>query len=362
MKKILYKKNFEEVIERLTSFYNQQAEDRIFVSFNPPSKSLKEFAKKYANEYVSYPDPHERLEFWSQYLHEKIELEDDSIPSVYLSQFDQGLYGALIGGKMQYLADPNTGLISSMIKPLYNEITEFEPTRLEFDSQLYGRYLTELKLYADHSENKFGIGHFILIDSLNFVFELVGGTKTYLSIFDYPEKVKEAIDFAHELNVKVFDDFFSLIPSYRGGTFSYTHQWLPGRVLFESIDPFHLASVDYFEEWGREPVERILSRYDGGALHIHSNGRHLLRASSSIKGLKGFHLLDERGAPPAFDVLDDLKKETGKIPVLVNTTDDKFIDKLNKHQLPGNVLYLVDTEKDTKEINEIMKKVKQYKA
>ena len=69
MDKILFKRNFEEAIERLTAFYNQQSEDRIFVSFKPPSKSLKEFAKKYANEYVSYPDPYERLEFWSQYMH-----------------------------------------------------------------------------------------------------------------------------------------------------------------------------------------------------------------------------------------------------------------------------------------------------
>lgn len=333
----------------------------IFVVFNPPSNSIKRFAKHYANEYVTYPDPFERIKFWRRYLIEKIEIEDDSIPSAYLSEFDQGLYGAIIGGKINFLADPDSGWISSMIKPFFNEITEFTSIPLSADTEWYSRYLTQLKIYIEHSENKFGISHFILIDSLNFVFELVGATKTYLSLFEYPEKVKEAIDFAYELNVKIHNDFFSLIPTYKGGTFSNFAHWLPGRVISESLDPFHLTSVDYFEEWGREPVEKIISQYDGSVIHIHSNGRHLLNAVSSIKNLKAIYLVDERGAPPAFEVLDDLKKETIKIPIILNTTDNKFIDKLNKHQLAGGVLYIVETEKDAKEINYIMKKVKKYR-
>jgi len=176
MNEIRYKKNFEEVVERLTSLYDQKAEDRIFVVFNPPSKSLKEFAKQYANEFVTYPDPHARIEFWDRYLQEKIEIEDDSIPSAYLSEFDQGLYGALFGGKIKFLADPGTGWISSMIKPLYDEISEFNPKFLKRDPDWYSTYITQLKTYSEHSENKFGVSHFILIDSLNFVFELVGGT------------------------------------------------------------------------------------------------------------------------------------------------------------------------------------------
>ena len=362
MKEIIYKRNFEEAVERLSALYNQQAEDRIFAVFNPPSKSLKEFAKQYKNEYVTYPDPNERIRFWDCYLQEKKEIEDDSIPSLYISEFDQGLYGGLIGGEMKFLADPESGWISSMIKPLFDDITSFEPTNCDIDSSLYNDYLTRLKLYAGHSDNKYGISHFILIDSLNFVFELVGGTKTYLSIIEYPEKVKEAVEFAYDLNVKVHDDFFSLIPSFRGGTFSNFAQWLPGQIISESIDPFHLTPVDYFEEWGRGPVEKIISRYDGGVLHIHSNGRHLLKASSSIRNLKAIYLQDERGAPLAFDVLIELKKETGKIPLAVHTTHNHFMDKFNKHELPGNVLYIIDTDRDMKEINSVMKKVKEYQT
>lgn len=34
-----------------------------------------------------------------------------------------------------------------------------------------------------------------------------------------------------------------------------------------------------FKAWEREPVERIFSRFNGGLLHLHGNGRHFLKAA-----------------------------------------------------------------------------------
>jgi hypothetical protein len=48
---------------------------------------------------------------------------------------------------------------------------------------------------------------------------------------------------------------------------------MPGRIVSESLGPFHMTSVAYFEKWGREPAERILGTFDGGVIHIHGNGR-----------------------------------------------------------------------------------------
>src|SRR3989339_2190667 len=126
-----------------------------------------------------------------------------------------------------------------------------------------------MKIFAEGAEGKFGISHFILIDGLNFAFELVGATETYTALNDQPETVREGIDFAFDLNSMVQDTFFEFNPLYEGGTFSNMAQWIPGRIVSESVDPFHMTSVDYFEEWGREPVERIYRAFDGGVLHIH---------------------------------------------------------------------------------------------
>ena len=112
----------------------------------------------------------------------------------------------------------------------------------------------------------------------------------------------------------VHETFFETVPSYQGGTFSNFAQWIPGRIVSESLDPFHMTSVAYFERWGREPAERMLETFDGGVLHIHGNGRHLLEAAATMKGLKTILLLDDRGFPLAFDVLSGIAAQGRQRP------------------------------------------------
>ena len=78
-----------------------------------------------------------------------------------------------------------------------------------------------------------------------------------------------------------------MVPLLEGGTFSNFGQWIPGRIVSESLDPYHMTSVAYFEKWGREPAERILGAFDGGVIHIHGNGRHLFQATSTHHGAEG---------------------------------------------------------------------------
>ena len=201
--------------------------------------------------------------------------------------------------------------------------------------------MAQLDAFAAAAAGRFGVSHFILIDSLNFVFELLGATNTYLSLLEQPDLVRRAVDFAFDLNVLVQDTFFERAGLLAGGTASNMVQWIAGRIVSESVDPFHMTSVDYFEAWGREPVERILSHYDGGVLHIHGNGRHLLEAVSSIRGLKAVYLGDDRGFSRAFDVLSQLQKRTGDVPLVVSADWHQFTEGLRRRTLPGGVLYQV---------------------
>jgi hypothetical protein len=190
----------------------------------------------------------------------------------------------------------------------------------------------------------------------------VGATETYLSLERCPDYVRRAIDFAFDLNVRVQRTFFEMVPASFGGTLSNFAQWLPGRVVSESIDPYHMTSVDYFERWGREPAERILAQFDGGVVHIHGNGRHLLEAAATIRGLKAMLLLDDIGFPAAFDVLDKLKAKTGSLPVSVFAPFHQFVKRLEEHSLPGGVLYQVQDVPDVDTANRCMEKVRRYRA
>jgi hypothetical protein len=360
METLEYKKNTGEVLDRLRLLYENRAQDRIFAQFETPNKVLDEFNRKNPEGFRDYPDPQERIVFWDRLLKEKTNLEDDSLPLAYLSEFDQGLYGGLIGGNVQFMTHDN-GWVSSMVAPILEKLSDISTLTVNESSIWFQIYESQMKIFAEGAEGKFGISHFILIDGLNFAFELVGATETYTALVDQPETVREVIDFAYELNSIVQQTYFDFNPLFDGGTFSNMAQWIPGRIVSESVDPFHMTSVDYFEKWGRENVEKIYSQFDGGVVHIHGNGRHLFNAVRSLKGLKAIYLGDDTGFPLAFDILGDIKKITGNIPLVVSTDFGAFTLALEKKKLQGGVFYKVAGAPDIDTANRVMEKVREYR-
>lgn len=357
---IAYKPSAAEVMERLRHLYERRAESWIFASMEVPSRALAEFRQTHQEEFCNYPNPRERIAFWDSVLKERADIEDDSIPSAYLSELDQGLYGGLLGAEVRYLCDTETGWISSMVPPFLKDWDEFERLRFDDSHPWYKRFLGQMEIFREGSKERFGISHFILIDSLNFVFELFGATRTYTELYDNPGRVRQAVDFAFDLNVRVQEAFFSSIPLLAGGTCSNMVQWIPGRIVSESVDPFHMTSVEMFEVWGREPAERILTHFDGGVLHLHGNGRHLIPAVRSLRGLKAVYLGDDLGFPPAFEVLPDLKAIAGDLPLLVSVDFTPFQTALEKNRLAGGVFYNVRGVPSVDLANRLMEKVRAY--
>jgi len=357
-----YKRNAADVVARLTRLYQRQAADQGFATFKIPHPALDEFARTYGDGECPYPDPATRVAFWERLLAARADVEADSIPAADMSEMDQGLYGGMVGGEVRFMAHPDNGWISSMVAPLLSDWSEFDRLRIDRSALWFQRYLAQLDAFVAAAAGKFGVSHFILIDSLNFVFELVGATNTYVTLIEQPELVRRAVDFAFDLNILIQDTFFERAGLLAGGTASNMVQWIEGRIVSESVDPFHMTSVDYFEAWGREPVERILRHYDGGVVHIHGNGRHLLQAVSSIRGLKAIYLGDDRGYPQAFEVLDQLQARTGDVPLVVSVAWEPFVDRLRRHALPGGVLYQVAGAANQDAVNRLMEDVRTYRS
>jgi len=362
MPTLAYRPNLADILERLRALHERHAMDRIFAEMDVPSLTLERFQQEYAEGFCDYPDPVARIEFWDSLFKERAALDDDSIPRAYLSEMDQGLYGGLLGGNVQFMAHPENGWISSMVAPLLRDWSEFDSLRFDPAHPWFQRYVQQMKAFVEGSRGKFGISHFILIDGLNFVFELVGATNTYLSLLERPDMVRRAIELAFELNLAVQKAFFEHVPGIEGGTFSNMVQWVPGKIVSESVDPFHMTSVDYFETWGREPVERIFRAFDGGVLHIHGNGRHLLEAVSTVVGLKAIFLGDDKGFPAAFDVLANLRQRTGHVPLVVMADFERFMRRLGRRELPGGVFYKLVNVPDVATANRAMEKVRAYRV
>jgi hypothetical protein len=359
---LAYKPNATDVLERLRGFYGRKSGDRIFAVMEVPSSALRDFEAAHPRPECGYPNPLARAEFWDRYFCERAPLEDDSLPAAYLSEFDQGLYGGLLGGDVRFVPRPEVGWISSMVPPLLKDWSQFRHLRFDPAHSWWGQYLRQLRIFAERSSGKWGISHFILIDSLNFIFELVGGTNAFLSLKESPDEARRAMDFGHELNVCIQEAFFENVGLFEGGTFSNHAQWIPGRIVSESLDPFHLASAAYFEQWGREPAERMLDAFDGGMVHIHGNGRHLLSAAAALRGLKAIYLADDPGYPPALDTLAELKTQTGDVPLVVAADYEPFAERLRRRALPGQVLYKVKNVPDIAAANRLMEKVRTYRV
>ncbi len=362
-----YKPDGYAVLDRLRRLYEGRDQDIILATMEIPSAALQEMAVRHPAGFCEYPDPRERAGFWDARFRERIGVHDDSIPSAYLSEMDQGLYGGLVGGEVRFLSDPGWGWISSMCKPILRDWPEFDQLKPfdpdDADNEWLQRYLRQLDIFVEEARGKWAISHFILIDSLNFAYELRGATETYMGLIDYPETMKRVIDYAFDLNVKVQAIFFDRAPLIEGGTPSNFAEWIPGgRIVSESIDPFHMTSVGYFEEWGREPVERMFAAFDGGVIHVHGNGRHLLRAASTLTGLKAILLGDDTGFPPAYEILDQVKEQTGDVPLIVFGVEyGEFCRALEEHRLPGGVLYHVKDVPDLDSANRCMDRVREYK-
>ena len=349
------------VLGRLRQLYERRSQDVILAKMNVPSPALSEFARTHSSGFCEYPDIEDRLAFWVARARERVEIHDDSVPSAYLSEMDQGLYGGMFGGDVRFLCDAGAGWISSMVPPLLADWSEFDALSFDRECVWYRRYAAQLRAFVDSAEGKYGISHLILINHLNFAFEFVGATQTYMALYEQPDRVRQATSLAHDVNLCVQRHFFETVPLLDGGTCGDTVQWVPGRIISESVDPFHMTSVDCFEEWGRAPIDRMFAEFDGGIVHIHGNGRHLLPAVASLNGLKAIMLADDRGYPRSFDILSEVRRHVGNMPLTCPVAFRDFDRALKERTLIGGVLYDVTHVPDGDTANRCMDAVRKYR-
>ena len=120
--------------------------------------------------------------------------------------------------------------------------------------------------------------------------------------------VLRAVDFAFDLNLRIQEQFFTTVPiagrrhaeplrpmAFRGGLYS------------ESLDAFHMTSVAYFERWGREPAALVMNRFDGGRNPSPRQRPPSARSGGMLRGLVALRMMDDRGFPSAFDIVDQLQ-------------------------------------------------------
>jgi hypothetical protein len=174
--------------------------------------------------------------------------------------------------------------------------------------------------------------------------------------------VHRAVDLAFDLNLRIHRTFFDIIQTLEGGTCSTVLPWLPGKIVNESIDPFHMTSIADFEKWGREPAQRFIRQFDGAVLHLHANGWHLLEPACTLAGVKAILLINEKDHAPAIEQIKTLRKRAGDMPLSVMVDYGDFIQRLERHELAGGIFYYVSGVPDIDSANRWMEKVRRYRV
>jgi hypothetical protein len=355
-----YKANYKEALCRLNELYSKRGLNKIYAKMNIQNPYLDEYKISNPDCETTYPDIDERINFWDKVLSFNKDIQDDSIPSCYLSEFDQGLYSALLGAKIRFLNSASTGWVSSMCAPFVSDINNIDNFILDENNIWYKRYLQQLELFKKKAYSKFGISHFILISGMNFIIEMLGATDAYYLMLEDEENTQKAIDFSIKLNIWVHNTFFEHIGLFEGGTCSNFAGWIPGKIVSESVDPFHLTDIETFKRWGKKTIEEIFSKYDGGTVHIHGNGHHLIEEVSNIEGIKCIHFIDEEFNTPAYKKLYEISEKRSNVPIIISIPYIDFYIMLNEKTLENNILYDVQNVPNIKIANSLMHEVKQY--
>jgi hypothetical protein len=363
----LMKKNADETFDRFRELFSSGGTDKIYakIFYAAANNIAEETTKKEKKEETKqidmdvYPEVDEayfeKLINWGKSFYDR---EDDDLPSLYPHEFDEGLYGALVGGKIRFL---HGSYISSMVYPFVKDLDEVKNFSLDENNIWYRRFKRKLELSAKYLSGKVGVSDIICISGANFLFELVGATEAYYAMLEEPEKAARAIEFSLDLNIWLRETFFDTVGLQNGGTFIFG-TWFPGRIVNESVDPFHMTSPEMVEKGGCEPLERMFCRFDGGTIHLHGNGRHLLERAAKIDGLKLITLGDDAGLPPYYTILDDIAVQRGSVPVQLGIPCDVFAERLARNTLPGNTLYNVWDVPDLNTGCELIDKIKKYRV
>ena len=154
-------------LERLREFYDRRPQEKIYARMEVPSQALKRFGEQYAHGPTTSPELDERVAFWGALLAERTTVRDDSIPASYLNELDQDVYGGIVGDEVRFMAHPENGWISSRVPLICRDWDDFDRPTINRQRPWFQFYRRELEKFRKAAEGKFGISHFILIESLS---------------------------------------------------------------------------------------------------------------------------------------------------------------------------------------------------
>jgi len=353
----LMRKNLDDAVDRLSDFYDRRGDNEVFIRIDVQDCQADLSTERRLLNRRTFPDVKWLYSHWERYLTKLYNLEDDSTPTIYLSPYDQGLYGAILGAELvvdkPMRIERTPFWIGSMTKPL--EHFSLEELGWSEENPWLERFRSDLRYVAERARGRFGVGVLMTIDALNFVAQVLGITKALIWLYRRPDDAKRLMEFAFELNVRLVEMQRDIIDfTYKGGVFDFYGGWLPRRAVPMSVDLYNFCRPQMYTAMGRTYQQRLIDRFGGGIYHVHENGYHLIPELAKMRNVLAIWITDHN--VPIHKV-KALREMAGSIPLIIDCTKHQFLRGLREKTIERGVMYNIKA-KNLSEANLLARKAK----
>lgn len=136
------------------------------------------------------------------------------------------------------------------------------------------------------------------------VCELLWGCDMFYAIYDEPELVHQMLSLITDLYIAVMDKWYEMYKrnpdiNPHWGTF-----WHKGSIVLRSDSAMNI-SPELYKEFSAPYDQKLLDRYDGGAIHFCGKGDHYVDIISEFKGLYCVHM-----SQPQYNDMEKIYKYT----------------------------------------------------
>jgi hypothetical protein len=347
-----YIKNFEERITRQRAFWSRQMPSQILVAI----WEVADLARIDPN--VHCPDVPSMFSAWEHNFGLRQEIDDDYIPVARVS-FGSAAFGAFLGAEITFKGG------AGWAYPFLESYNQLDSLKYNHKNEWIQRQLEACQYFAEKAVGKFPVCETEPNDALNFA-EALRGSRAYTDIYDFPQELKQLLDFASDFNIRLIErqrEVLSPVIYHQDGIFSMFWSYLPGKAPWISVDAYGNCSPDTFNEFGAPYIQRMINHFEGGWIHIHSHALHNIQQITNLTDVVGIGIWDDPNAPRGFESLTSVRNITKDIPLQIDCTAQDLEEGMVLGTLPGNVMYLVkEGVKSIEHANRLAEQARLYRS
>lgn len=348
-----------QAMARLSRFWNRQESDRVLVNFHRPAERA---APAGGDEHRRRREPSKETEApLYENLPALLKMKESQLPAPQTKrladdddrvarimpdvEFGCAVIGAIFGGRMRAFSTAGAWYTTdAYCEPVISDWNRLADLRFEIENEWAQKVLSCLRYFVDHATRPYALALMHVMEGANFISLMRGETQGLYDFVDHPAEVRELYELGYESGARLFEA--------RRDTVREHNERVHGDAAYAALVPQELlpamdtdtdayAGPAIFEEFGLEYKQKMLDRFGGGRLHIHTLGLHLVPAAGRLESLTELSFCDDPKCPRAFDRRIEIRRDTFDTPLNLSCDLDEFAAALQERTLVGGARYNV---------------------